>query len=364
MLTKQSLITQIFDFIENGKEEKDIFSSYIPSPFTVTIIKHLKTGKFIPKLTKLKHRLYMIRSYLRNKRLAEGEFTRTCEDDPRLSAFHCNVVSFEEGWDICSEICKEYKDSERIFEETNQNFFHRHLPDELIDILNGALAGDGFITQRGPSGYFKLALGYKQLGHLEDFTDAIRPFGFTGKIKKFEYKNPPTCNVDWSLWALLDLYFEWYGESKQKYLPVTLRNTSSFWRWFYAGDGCLYVYTNHAYRILIAANDFTTEDVDRLITMLAMVGVKAVRYLKRYTEKTGSPQWTIAINKKQDVNRFLDFIGSPIKSLEYKWERPKPTKVCLFCKEIFIQNRNNSRYCSPVCRKKDSNKRNYAKTKR
>jgi len=365
----------VIDFIDHYNEPITKASTIKElGSLRVTIIKHTTTGRFLPKIRNRTERVsVMVHNFL-NGPATPKELLDCFKIDTNISLFDIEAIDRNDAWDICAWICETYRDSEKLLTPKDNNFFFRRLPLELQDIIDGAVAGDGFITQHSAvSGTFGLTLGEKQAGHAEEYREELAKFGYSGKIKQVTYYTRQinskektfvtTVRLSWTLWCFLDHRRRWYS-GKQKILPLDVRNTSAFWRWFYAGDGTLYVINPFCYRVLIAANDFLTQDVDRLIAMLKDHGIKSTRYLKRYTEKTGNPQWTIAINKRKDVDRFLKLIGPPVRSIEYKWERPPvPPKDCLGCGKTYIPTRGDNDYCTVKCLRKQIDARHYAKIK-
>lgn len=357
-------------FVSNDVRIKDNFWSKEFMSHVVTVIKHVASGKFTIK-TSIRPYFHRNLLYILNKgRMEIDSLQELYQQDSRFVLYNVPVESFEEAWELCYRFCTKYKNDERLLTSRTSNFFYKELPQELIDIIDGALAGDGCLIERYRSGHFQLTLSIAQLGHMEDFVDELRRFGFEGTIKTTQLyrkdlkRHIGICSMHWSLWAFTEHRKRWYRDDRTKKLPSGLVNSKAFWRWFYAGDGCLYVLSPYSYRALLAANDFSTEDVDRLIGLLAELGIKSTKYMKRVTESTGLPQWTIAINHHYDVDRFLEYIGPPVKSIEYKWERPpRQKRVCVGCGVTFTATRNDNTYCTVRCLSKTRSDRYYAKKK-
>ncbi len=370
MVTEAEKI-KIIDFIENASIKNIKYSNVrMNGPLRVTIIKHLKTGGFLPKIGRRSEPFFkFVKDSLINKNVPD-KFRARIEDDPNICLMDIEVENSEEAWELCYWLVDHYRETEKILLDSNSNFFFKDLPLALRDIIDGAVAGDAGIYQRAKeSAIFYLTLGIKQLGHLEEFRDEIQKFGYRGDIKKYKgfdkinNREYEACTLTWTLRCLLLHRKRWYGENGQKRLPKDLRNTAVFWRWFYAGDGCLYILTNHSYRVLISSNDFLTEDVDRLIDMLREHNIKATKYLKRIGKINKLPQWVLTINKRRDVDSFLSLVSPPIKGLENKWKVPNIVRECICCHKKFSSNRNNSKYCSFKCQRKTVDARAYLKKK-
>ena len=58
-----------------------------------------------------------------------------------------------------------------------------------------------------------------------------------------------------------------------KKLPHDVINGFIFWRWFYAGDGCLTMNSKKEYYIRLFPYDFYEEDVRRMQKMLEDLGI-------------------------------------------------------------------------------------------
>lgn len=321
-----------------------------------TIIKHPATGLFLIQLTHRTHRVEIISKNLLKALPEHHQFLKALKIDPTVSVLDIDVGdSSSDGVEFCYWFCSRYRDNPLFALPRSSNFFFKELPEKLLHIIDGALAGDGCIVLNSAvAGVFRLILGSKQRGHLEDFVEELRKFGFSGQIRdnsrfdKHQGKVINSTEINWCLWVFKKHRERWYPNGV-KTLPNDVPNTPDFWRWFYAGDGCLVNNSANSAAILLAANDFSTEDVDRLIAMLSVHGVVAKRFLKRITESTGKPQWVITFYTKSVIN-FLTMIGGPVKSIEYKWRFLNyPLIPCKHCDMEFYQTRMDREYCSNKC---------------
>lgn len=362
---------EIIDFIETANGVSIKYSNVrMNGPVRVTIIKHIKTGGFLPKISRRTDNIHTLTKRILTDKVAPEKLRSCMEDDPRICLMDIEVYDEYEAWEVCYWIADYFRQSEKLLLDRDSNFFFKELPLSLLELIDGAVAGDGGIYQRAEnSAMFKLALGIKQLGHLESFKEELDKYGYSGKIRtclrfdRTQQKEIHTCSLTWTLRCFLKHRNRWYRGGR-KVLPDDVLNTPTFWRWFYAGDGCLYVLSPHSYRVLISANDFTTAEVDRFISMLSEHRISSTRYFKRYTESTGEPQWILTINRRRDVDAFLAFIGPPIQSIEYKWIRPEIVDIsCTGCGVIFKPQRGDNTYCSIRCLNKTNTTRYRIKVK-
>lgn len=344
----------VSNFIKNGshKETEVISHSNDIVLGVVEIFRHRELPLYVlslkTKVSDPRARRYAIRSGI----FDQFGLGRYCKTDKDIVSYQITFSKHDEAFNYCCHLASLYKDDLGLLNPRDGNFFLPTIPGKLVEILDGAIAGDGGVYRRYSSSIFTYTLGEKQLGHLEEFKNELSKFGFSGKIRKYKIIDSDSSfaySISWTLKAFNQLRDRWYVE-KQKILPKDLRNSPNFWKWFYAGDGCLYVGSPFSYRVLIAANDFLTEDVDRLLAMLSELNIKSTKYLKRYTESSGLPQWTIVINNHKEVDKFLDYIGSPVRSIEYKWIRPKkPSRICPGCNTSFTPTRGDNTFCNVSC---------------
>lgn len=370
MSTAELIELGVFNFIENGiDEETKIIDCSNGKPLgVVEIFRHKSTPLYVLSVKTKPSNVYARRYMLRNGTFDHFGLGAYCETDRDIVSYQILFPEYAEAFDFCCKIASMYKDDVRLLNPRGGDFFLPTIPDALLEILDGAIAGDGGVYNRYSSSMFRYALGEKQLDHLLEFKSELEKFGYSGIISKNKIALNYTgidygyiYTISWTLKAFNKLRDRWYL-GKQKIVPKDLKNSPTFWRWFYAGDGCLYVGSPFSYRVLIAANDFLTDDVDRLISMLNELGIKSTRYLKRYTESTGLPQWTITINDHREVDKFLDYIGRPVRGIEYKWTRPeKPIRVCKNdkCLKDFIPTRGDNAYCSLKCLRNFTDLRHY-----
>ncbi len=324
--------------------------------FRVNIIKHCKSGKFLPRCGRTSPSINTFLKSLHERESVIPGLMACFEDDPWFNFLDVEMNTYDEALELCYWLVDKYRDSDKLLTPRGSSFFFKTLSSPLIELIDGAVAGDGGIYQKSKqSAIFIYTLEIKQLGHLEEFKEELVKHGYRFEIRYYKsyYEHLEryieTCSITWTLKAFLLHRQRWYDDLGQKKLPADVLNSSTFWRWFYAGDGCLYVISPYSYRILISSNDFSTNDVDRLIFMLSEHGIKSTRYLKRYGN-TGKPQWILTINSHKHVDKFLAFIGKPVKSLEYKWERPiRPKIQCKYCKTTFEKFRGDSEVCNSKC---------------
>lgn len=351
------ILSRAASFIENGNTIDSETVRYDEGSIggVIEILRHRTVPVFIIAVRTTLASLRLTRYNIRRKTFDRFGLVDYCSSDRDVINFQIVFSNYDIAYDFCCDLCERYREDKRLLNPRGSNFFFRTIPDELLEILDGAIAGDGGVYDRKhPSSSFQYVLEAKQRGHIEEFRDELAKFGYSGKIREYwntyQYGSHLCVGLTWSLEVFQILRKRWYDGDRRKKIPDDLKNSPTFWRWFYAGDGCLYVLSPFSYRILIASNDFSVEDVDKFILMLAELGIKSKRYFKRNSEKTGIPQWIISIQTKKDVDRFLDYIGKPVKSIEYKWIRPiAEPRTCKGCKISFIPTRNDNEYCTVDC---------------
>jgi len=198
---------------------------------------------------------------------------------------------------------------------------HCNLSQEAIEWINGELLGDGCLTtteKRGRKSYNVSALfryGSKYKEYIEYIAKTLDSFGIkqSGKIIEYYNKRQNTYCYKYnshSYKELFDIYKKWYPNGK-KIVPKDIELTPLTCRQWYIGDGSLIQRGNRNIKpfIVLCTMGFLFEDVNRLISKLNNLGLKATRYTKN----------TIYISA-YSIKSFLNYIKKcPIDCYQYKW---------------------------------------------
>lgn len=346
----------IEDFLQY-KTDLDFDTGGLPvhRRWRVQIIKHNRSGVFTIRKGYSGYRAAAFRYLIDDGRLADSVITTTYLKGDTFSTLDLAMIDENEALSACYEIADHYKNDSRLSLDRGSNFFFREIPEELIEIIDGALAGDGSIMPASnKSAYFAYQIGEKQRPHIEEMQETLKKFGYNGKIavyrsrKDDKYHN--VCTLTWFLWAFKKHRDRWYAADRKKRLPEDVRNTPTFWRWFYAGDGCFEQKAAFSGQVTLCVNDFSTEDVERLQAMLLEHGLVSRKWAMRNQGTLEKPQWLIWLFG-QNARKFLQLTSPPVRGLEYKWAIPDiPTYVCAHCKVEFKPYRADMKYCTPKCR--------------
>lgn len=330
-------MNKIFDDLEtflrtNYTEDALIGKTPETKYWRVEIFKHNKTGRFFPTARSFTLRPAKFRNLIKSGFASLGLIDNDYVSGDSFSVLRFPTGNEEMAKEICFSIAERYFDHPLLALPLNHPYRFRDLPEELISIIDGALAGDGCISQNGKINIFNFSYGCatKYRGHVEEMAALLQNYGCPNNVRDYITSSSktsvcyPNVNkmscVNWSLPCLKKHRNRWYSESGKKKLPEDVRNNHLFWRWFYAGDGSLCTEYNGKFSIKIFSNDFTKTEVDRLSSMLEKHGIRSAVYQSPQVTKQGESQFILRIGVKDTV-KFLNFIGKPIKDLEYKWSK-------------------------------------------
>jgi DNA-directed RNA polymerase subunit beta' len=195
------------------------------------------------------------------------------------------------------------------------------VPDNVqLDVLFGSLLGDGHLSKRHhhfPA--YQERHCEAQLDYLEFKADVLRDFSnrdVRGYNAGFDGFNNGQQMCEWGTLAqpsFTDLYRDFYKDGKKK-VPESVTSSLSplavaIW---YQDDGSL-THGNGQRTIRLHTGAFDEEDRRRLISGLQdRVGVT-------FTELRNNESWDLRLGKKEDVDRFLDYVAPYIHpSMAYK----------------------------------------------
>lgn len=127
---------------------------------------------------------------------------------------------------------------------------------------------------------------------------------------------------------------KWYPEGK-KVIPKDIILSPISLKYLFYGDGNCSKYSNDSWQVGLATNSFTKEDCIFLKELLL------TKYNLNFTLSKASPrkeQYTLRLQRKEEVKDFFRIIGQPIDCFSYKWKlgiiskkKPnKPTKKIIY----------------------------------
>ncbi len=361
-MNQETIIENLVDFIESKTENNSKYQNVkeYKQGWRLIILKHNTTKKFLPVVKQTPYYLRQIIQKIRNGSI-KNRYLKDCFDiSNNFSLYDCFLGSEDDCIKTAEKLVDHYKQTDLIMLDRDTNFFFPNLPSELKEIIDGCIAGDGSISRSDHrTSRFSIALGFKQKEHLEELKSELEKFGYSGAIFRIKPRNDknPGYGLHWTLKVFNSERERWYYEGRKR-LPLDLKNSKNFWRWFYAGDGTLGKSSTFKSFIGISSNDLIESDVDRLIKMLKELNIKANK-CKAGIGSNGKQQYIIRISTISTKD-FLEYIGPPVKSLEYKWKIKKSKyKKCSICLRLFIMKRISSNFCSLACQKRNySNKVN------
>lgn len=190
---------------------------------------------------------------------------------------------------------------------------HCEISKVAFEFINGELLGDGCLQSL--SSYSALfAYGSQYLEYIKYVSNILKSFGInqTGKINKRQYKNANYHTYHYSSLCykeLLPVYKQWYPKSK-KIVPKNIELTPLTVRQWYIGDGSLVHGKYGRPFIVLAADDFSISDTNRLVEQLINLGFKTTKYRYR----------NVIYISTHSTKNFLNYIGKcPVKCYQYKW---------------------------------------------
>ena len=198
------------------------------------------------------------------------------------------------------------------------------LTDEQIQVLNGALLGDGclYLHKNGRNAQFIYTSKSKQ--HVEFVSNYFKQYWSGEGIKFYTYFDKRT-NKEYSRYVIrtytnstfTEIYHKWYDNNGIKHVPRDLILTPLTCLIWYIGDGGI-VHNNHSENIKLATQCFSYQDQDFLIKQLQEFEARIMK--ADVSIVNNQQQYYIYIPHKEE-KKFLNFIGPcPFSDYSYKWE--------------------------------------------
>lgn len=194
------------------------------------------------------------------------------------------------------------------------------LNDIQEEVLNGALLGDGCLTNNGKDNTnAQFIYTSKIYNHVKYIYDYISEYSTNSGIVKQEYFDKRTKNTycRYSFRTQLNLYFTekrnlWYVNGV-KIIPKDLLLTPLTCLVWYIGDGCI-CNSNRSQFIKISTHCFSLRDIENiLIPQLSKFDAKPMK-------ANNEDQYFIYIPRYK-IKDFLSYIGEcPFEEYRYKWE--------------------------------------------
>ena len=173
-----------------------------------------------------------------------------------------------------------------------------------LEIITGALLGDGYLTIPRKTAYFGYTCHYRRI--LEDLSN-----NYLNRLGLCIYEH---CQFDKRTNKIYTNYIArsrcfkiftelrnlWYP-NKIKIIPKTIKLTPEICYWWYLGDG-----SSGNSSLRLCTNGFTTDDVEFLSSIFPVCNSVE----QQYQSKTNKYYPTINITKIDDRIEFLKYIGS------------------------------------------------------
>ena len=239
--------------------------------------------------------------------------------DERLSQrkianyFHCSV-------DTVVRNLREYN-----IESNNNSDYHNdniRLTDKQIEVLNGAMLGDGALAKTVGNPYLHYTSSSKQhVAFVKSFFDNCITKKCIASSKYFDKRTNKTYkrfSFRTSRDAgFLQIYYRWY-KSGHKSIPMDLLLTPLTCLIWYIGDGCICHSHNKPTNIKLATQCFDKEELETII--LPQLKQFEAQLRKADVGKNGKQQYSISIPRRK-IKMFLMYIGEcPFEDYAYKWD--------------------------------------------
>ena len=219
-----------------------------------------------------------------------------------------------------------------------------NLSDEMQDILDGSLLGDGHITKHGKN---KINSQFVYSSSKKDHVEYIAKYfneyltNETKNIKKKEVfdKRTNKTYISYRIRTINNSVFtiirnKWYPNGI-KIIPKDIVLNNIILLIWYIGDGGI-IYTKIKNKIVsfelkLSTHCFNVEDINRIL-------IPQLKKYRAYTRKFKNNQHVIIIPRAY-VYSFLNDIGDcPIESMRYKWEVPQ------YRRKIFLKRNKYGQY--------------------
>lgn len=221
---------------------------------------------------------------------------------------------------------KKYNIPTRDFSELNTSTLIIPMTDIMYETLRGALLGDGSlqISKNGINATFTYTSKSRQ--HVEyivkDFINYSTCCGLNEKDRFDKRTGKYYHKVDFRSKAssvFTQEYNKWYVDGV-KHIPKDLVLTQHMCLCWYLGDGCLRnCKRNNTQEIILCTNCFELDEIKTIL--LPQLKQFDPKIYNAGTSKSGKQNYTIAIAKKHNIKKFLDYIGEcPFEDYKYKWD--------------------------------------------
>jgi len=187
-----------------------------------------------------------------------------------------------------------------------------YLTEEIIEMVDGFLLGDGHISKNNTVARLSCGLQYEEFAKylmkgFQSYSTSVDRYKDAGMSSGFQWQGRTRFHPD-----LFLQYQRWYHDSK-KQPPNDVRITAKSVMMWYLGDGSI-VHGKNTVTLRLATDGFLPEKVEFLAEQLNSAGITCYR----------NNDNRVQINAI-GVPAFFDFIGkeSPVECYRYKFNLPE-----------------------------------------
>lgn len=249
---------------------------------------------------------------LTQKYIVEGLSQQQCAE-----YFRCSLTTIQKRFEMYNIKTRDYhyKASKIDFVPTR----------EQMEILNGALLGDGCIhmNKTNINACFKYeSTSFQHVKNLEKYFVGTEIYAETRKnIRKRYNKDETFISYTFKTKAaafFTELYKKWYPNNK-KHIPDDLILTPLTCLIWYLDDGTLVNSKTTYQEISFATNSFDKNEINNILVP-QLSDFNAVIGSCYRLNKVGIEEWRIRIPEKEKIKDFLNYIGPcPFDDYSHKW---------------------------------------------
>lgn len=215
------------------------------------------------------------------------------------------------------------------------------LSEEQIEVLNGAMLGDGSLYIHSNGGKnAQLIYTSKSRQHVEFVMNYFKEY-WSGENLKYSTFFDNRTNKEYSRYTIktytnqtfTDYYQKWYQtNNKKSHIPLDLKLTPLTCLIWYIGDGGLIQGNSHSQYIKLSTQCFSKEDQENIL--LPQLSTFNATLMKADKKQDNKQQYYIYIPHVNEED-FFNFIGKcPFSDYQYKWnilsyknKKPKNHKI-------------------------------------
>lgn len=199
------------------------------------------------------------------------------------------------------------------------------MTDEMLEILYGALLGDGCLFKSKTSVNADFEYTSKSFQHVDYVTRQFQQYSTKG-IQRYQIYDERTGNTYETYRfktnvseTLTKERNKWY-KNNVKHIPCDLILTPLMCKIWYLGDGSLINFEGKTKRLELCTQCFEKEELEKIILPQLKDFEPRLNYRGKH-DKSKTNGYSIIIFKQKNIKKFLEFIGDcPFNDYAHKWD--------------------------------------------